>query len=238
MRLRWVAIPVALLVAGVAGGFADATLVGLEYQVVTTSTRSMAFDGTTRLVLRNDLTPARGDIVLFDTPTTWHDPDAQLVKRVVGVGGDTVACCDTAGRLTVNGRSITENYLRADPPGPQQTFPAVTVPAGDVFVAGDNRNNSFDSRFAGPVPLSDVTGVAVATMPARLDVRPLPPTTAFAGLPGASPGTDSWYGFWVWLVVVAAAVALVAFLWLVGLGATALIRPGRRRRAALSQRAG
>ncbi|TFC49331.1 signal peptidase I [Cryobacterium sp. TMT2-17-1] len=140
----------------------------------------------------------RGDIVVFRDPGGWLGPvapapieagntvvdgiqwlaaeaglrvpdsDDHLVKRVIGLPGDDVACCDAAGSTTVNGEPITEPYLKL-PPGAIRTSEydfSVTVPAGGLWVEGDNRYNSADSRLHtdtpgnGFVPVSHVVGRA------------------------------------------------------------------------------
>ncbi|MEV7044295.1 signal peptidase I [Amycolatopsis sp. NPDC051061] len=79
---------------------------------------------------------------------------------MVGLAGDTVACCADE-RLSVNGKPITEPYIT---PGFEGLFAfSAKVPEGAIFVEGDNRGNSDDSRFGGPVRLSGVVGVVVAT---------------------------------------------------------------------------
>jgi signal peptidase I len=104
------------------------------------------------------------------------DRDDHLVKRVIGLPGDHVRCCNDLGQMSVNGVPLREPYLRL-PPGitaaSAKAF-SVTVPAGDLWVMGDNRNNSEDSRFhrdlptRGFVPMRDVTGRAIAiSWPAR-----------------------------------------------------------------------
>lgn len=109
-----------------------------------------------------------------------------FVKRVVGIGGDTVSW-DAEDKLHVNGVRVEEPYLRQDSRIPK-AFPlplSATVPPGTVFVAGDWRDNSRDSRLYkdqannGAIPLSAVVGTVVAT-----DSGPLPQTRAFidAGL--------------------------------------------------------
>ena len=134
----------------------------------------------------------RGDIIVFSDPNDWLHTSAtdtedkgffarfmetigllpassgqHLVKRVIGVGGDTVACCDAQGRLTVNGVAIDETYL--DPGvAPSEFEFSATVPHGQLWVMGDNRSNSNDSRQHqmmdgnGYVPTSRVVGRAWA----------------------------------------------------------------------------
>ena len=85
-----------------------------------------------------------------------------LVKRVIGVGGDKVECCDPQGRIMLNGVGIDENYLKDGSTSDQVTF-SVLVPENHFFVMGDNRGNSEDSRFHldknnGMVPESEVIG--------------------------------------------------------------------------------
>lgn len=133
----------------------------------------------------------RGDIVVFkdtqgwlkeipkdDGPVSWigdvatfiglapDNSQQHLVKRVIGLPGDKVVCCDADGKLTINGTAITEPYLY---PGaaPSDTPFGVTVPEGKLWVMGDHRNNSQDSRFhnsyddTGFVPIDDVEGRAI-----------------------------------------------------------------------------
>jgi signal peptidase I len=94
--------------------------------------------------------------------------EQDFVKRIVGLPGDRVVCCDAEGRVTVNGRPVEEDYL---PEGtrPSETTFDVTVPAGRLWLMGDNRSNSADSRAhlgdpgGGMVRISDVVGRAAAT---------------------------------------------------------------------------
>jgi signal peptidase I len=97
--------------------------------------------------------PSRGDIVVLRSPINAQE---DLVKRIVAVAGDRVAVSD--GRLYVNGVAQDEPYLleqdiRGD-------MPETAVPAGHVFVMGDNRNNSGDSRMFGPVSTESLVGSA------------------------------------------------------------------------------
>jgi signal peptidase I len=133
----------------------------------------------------------RGDVVVF-TDSEWGD--LPLVKRVVGIGGDTVACCETSGRLTVNGKVVEEPYVHGMPGGraSMSDFEA-TVPTGQLFLLGDERGGSLDSRVhlqdpsQGSVPRSTVDARvdAVAWPPGRMIARP----EGFAALPGGVSGT-------------------------------------------------
>jgi signal peptidase I len=112
--------------------------------------------------------PKRGDIIVFKDPGDWLNADetrtasnpvtktleavglypsgGHLVKRVIGIGGDRVKCCDEKGRVTVNGKALDESsYL------PKGTLPSdenfdVRVPEGHLWMMGDNRGDSYDSR--------------------------------------------------------------------------------------------
>jgi signal peptidase I len=111
--------------------------------------------------------PARGDLVAFHAPRTGEI----LLKRVVAVGGDTVGLED--GVLVVDGRRIREPY--ADPKAIDSVyFGPVRVRPGTIFVMGDNRANSEDSRDFGAVPTDRIIGRAVARVwpPARWGTTP------------------------------------------------------------------
>jgi signal peptidase I len=140
----------------------------------------------------------RGDIVVFEDPDSWLGPtvpvqrgavssavhDAvtfvgllptdegnHLIKRVIGLPGDHVVCCDKQHRLTVNGTPINEPYLKPGDAPSEQPFD-VTVPAGRVWVMGDHRSDSADSRFHddnsggrnGSVPEDLIVGRAVSVV--------------------------------------------------------------------------
>lgn len=91
------------------------------------------------------------DFVLGTFGITAPDSAEHLVKRVIGLPGDTVECCDAEGRLLVNGVPIDETYIRAGSIPSELDF-SVTVPEGSYWVMGDNRQNSTDSRYHQELP--------------------------------------------------------------------------------------
>jgi signal peptidase I len=165
----------------------------------------------------------RGDIVVFKDPGGWLDPtvptqrskiggalhdgltfigllpndaDDHLIKRVIGLPGDHVVCCNTKGQLTVNGVAITEPYIYPGNAPSDKDF-NITVPAGKIWVMGDHREISRDSRFNDPggtgrdgsVPIDLVVGRAIVI------VWPLSragwlsvPNATFAKVPAATAG--------------------------------------------------
>ena len=87
-----------------------------------------------------------GEWLLSVTGLSAPDNDQHLVKRVIGVGGDHIICCDADNRITINGKAIIEPYV-AKGSNPSNTEFDVTVPKGSFWVMGDNRGNSEDSRY-------------------------------------------------------------------------------------------
>lgn len=111
--------------------------------------------------------PKRGDIIVFRAPVVG---DEDWVKRVIGLPGDTIAISD--GKLLLNGKVIPEPFI-AQPMDPTHNFGPLRIPPGELFVMGDNRNVSEDSRMIGPIAISSVIGrVALIIWPLR-DVRVL-----------------------------------------------------------------
>ncbi|MER5531289.1 signal peptidase I [Streptomyces sp. NPDC002677] len=136
-------IAVALGIVLFLGGFAWAAVVYRPYTVPTSSMTPTIDAGDRVLGQRIDGGEVRrGDVVVFHD-TSWVS-NADVVKRVVAIGGDTVACC-TNGKLTVNGKQIDEPYLPAGSLAELQGFPTVTVPKGRLFLLGDERQGSLDS---------------------------------------------------------------------------------------------
>jgi signal peptidase I len=115
----------------------------------------------------NDL--RRGDIVAFRSPDGSAGPTT-VVHRVLALPGETIEARDR--RVLVNGRPLNEPYLGAGVT--TQAFAAVTVPPGHYWMMGDNRGNSKDSRFYGPVPAGNVEGVVTSILSPAGRVRSFP----------------------------------------------------------------
>ncbi|MEU2061415.1 signal peptidase I [Streptomyces sp. NPDC013455] len=117
-----------------------------------------------KLAYRFGAQPRRGDVIVFDG--TGYFGNADYIKRVVGVGGDHVVCCDQKGRIEVNGRPVDETaFLYPGDTASSVPFDVV-VPSGRLFVLGDHRSDSSDSRDhlgspgGGMIPVGDVVGRA------------------------------------------------------------------------------
>jgi signal peptidase I len=163
---------------------------------------------------------ARGDIIVFSGQDSWG-PDAPppssnpvvriwddvlsgiglqssqtyYIKRVIGLPGDKVACC-TDGKLTVNGVPLTETSYVYPGAAPSFAFKAVTVPAGHLWVMGDNRGDSEDSRWhtydpgGGAIPENEVVGRAFMIIwpPSAVNDLPIPSTFGQAALHAGAAG--------------------------------------------------
>jgi signal peptidase I len=191
-------------------------------------------------VVYNFREPARGEVVVFRGTDAWAPENVEdgnigafakigrglgdlvgvsrpgekdFIKRVIGLPGDTVSCCDVDGRVFVNGQPLDENYVIRDSPldnGPagvqdcrSRRFDEVVVQPGQVFVMGDHRQVSQDSRCQGQVPIDNIIGRAFVivwpndrwnalSQPATFDNVPGPATAVGAGPPApATPGTGA-----------------------------------------------
>jgi signal peptidase I len=223
-RRRPLRTALVVLVLGVllAGSAAVPLLTG--YHAYNASSGSMApgIRPGDRVVTHTGGTPERGDLVLVDA-TAWGTGPLAF-RRVIGVGGDRVACC-TAGRVTVDGKPLAEPYTAATgSANAGQPDYAVTVPAGRLFLLGDNRADAVDSRTnltrdQGTLPVSAVKGRVV-----------------WEAQGGAVAGADGSLAVYVGLVgfgLLLAGLALIALL------VSAVVSASRRRsRPAVASPAG
>ena len=145
------------------------TFVAQPYKVQQRSMETTLLSG--QYVLVDKLTPrwtpfSRGDIVVFDPPASWavETNGVPLIKRVIGLPGDHVELRD--GDVLVNGATLIEPYLYRGPAGETQPTDAQSdgsewvVPSGSLFVMGDHREASSDSRTFGPIEIAHVIGRA------------------------------------------------------------------------------
>lgn len=119
--------------------------------------------------------PDRGDVIIFHYPP---DPEREpYIKRIIGLPGDSVRV--SGGRVLINDHALSEPYISADP-----TYEgAWVIPAGSLFVLGDNRNSSSDSHQWGMVPLENVIGKAEVVYWPPAEWKLLNQDTAFAAEP-------------------------------------------------------
>ncbi|MGW6706549.1 signal peptidase I [Streptomyces sp. NPDC054956] len=178
------------------GGFVWGAVVYQPYTVPTDSMVPTVKPGDRVLAQRIDGGEVRrGDVVVFKDEQ-WSD--SPMVKRVVGIGGDTVRCCGDGGRLTVNGKELDEPYIEeekldvADAPGgsASRTPFEVTVPEGNLFLLGDRRGASLDSR--AHLQEAGQGTVARSAVKARVDALAWPSMSmlerpgTYASLPGGT----------------------------------------------------
>ena len=146
----------------------------------------IVFDGTDSFVPAGDKpqrNPISGALTWVGQSLGLIQPDSSdFIKRVIGVAGDRVVCCDVEGRITVNGVALDESYLYPDDVPSYDQFDVV-VPEGKLWVMGDHRSNSADSRShmgdpgGGFVPTSKVIGRGMVVLwpPSELKVLGIPP---------------------------------------------------------------
>jgi signal peptidase I len=192
-RSFWVELPILVLVAVLVAIVVRTFVVQTFYIPSGSMENTLLIDDRVLVnkVVYRFRDPDRGEVVVFLPPSSWNvGPDKEdYIKRVIGTGGDRVACCDPAGRVTVNARALREDYLFPGDVPSAQPFD-VTVPKGNIFLLGDHRSASADSRYhltddQGTVPVDRVVGrafvvfwpvnrVASLSVPDTFDAVPAP----------------------------------------------------------------
>ena len=147
--------------------FVIQTFIAQPYQVQQNSMERTLEPG--QYVLVDKLTPrwdsySRGDIIVFNPPPAWTPDPTPFIKRVIGLPGDVVTVEDD-GLVYVNGTPLDEPYTYTNGAGVHEPTTSIgekrwVVPAGELFVMGDHRAKSADSRSFGPIKESDVIGRA------------------------------------------------------------------------------
>jgi signal peptidase I len=180
--------------------------------VVPSGSMLPTIEQTDRIVVSKLSDPDRGDVVVFEDPGGWlpagdlperrsgmlgralefvgvlpASDTGYLVKRLIGLPGDHVVCCDDRGRVTVNGEPLNESYLPRGTAPSLQRFDVV-VPRGRIWVMGDNRSNSGDSRphlrdGTAFVPVVNVVGPAFAIVWPLADITDLDAPSTFRDVP-------------------------------------------------------
>jgi signal peptidase I len=192
------------------------TVLALVSGVITVITTGKAFTEPSTS-MANTIRP--GEVVVVARTTQVHRGDViveqqtspalgNYVRRVIGLPGDHVACCDARGRITVNGKPLNESYVY---PGdmPSEVRFKVTVPNGHLWLLGDHRSVSYDSRELGPLDVR-VVGRVVLVLRAGHEVLLRTPQTFVAdGLAPAGDGTPP--------ALVGAEVSILAWLLLIAL---------------------
>jgi signal peptidase I len=121
---------------------------------VASPTMAPTFQSGNQAIYQRDASGiVRGDVVVVQVP----GEDGVLVRRIIGLPGDRVACCDSAGRVVVDGKALNEDYL---PPGvvPSRTKFTVALAPEQIWLMGDNRAIAVDSRMWGALAMSDIVG--------------------------------------------------------------------------------
>jgi len=166
----------------------------------------------------------RGDLVVIQSP------NGLLVRRVIGLPGDRVMCCNSDGWMEVDGKALMEDYLPFNAAPSQYPF-AVTLSGGQMWVMADNRAGAIDSRTWGPQPMSDILGrVFGVSGPDGLTSLTTPETFIADGLAPADHRLP-----FPFVLLGAASVALVA---VIAQGTVGTIRWAMRRRRRKRQSVG
>lgn len=166
--LPWIVVPIVVVVL-------LRMFVFTMYEIPSSSMENTLRIGDRVMVVKPSIAkPERGDIITFKDPGGWLPLNEKkhsdiLIKRLIGMPGDTVECEGGGAPIVVNGYPLDESAYLQEGMAPSEIPFSVTVPEWHVFVLGDNRTNSADSRYhlndvgtdgTGTVPMENITGVS------------------------------------------------------------------------------
>lgn len=196
---------------------------------VSTPTMENTVPSGDRVLLAPGTGVRRGDVVVLRVPVSVSGTSTVFVKRVIGLPGDHVACCDSRGRVTVNGRPLDESYLYPGDPPSRSGF-SVSLGPGQIWVMGDSRTISVDSRKWGPVPISGMAGrVVLVNHGLSFTALHTPRTYVTEGLAPADTRSDAYL---VLALLIACSIAALLVLALAGV-ASLMVGHRRATRAAI-----
>jgi len=206
--IYWALLGVSVL--ALAAGVATVLTTGRVFTEPSTSMANTIRPGDVVVVARTAQVH-RGDVIVEQQAVP---APGNYVRRVIGLPGDHVACCDAHGHITVNGKPLDESYLY---PGnaPSEVRFRVTVPKGHLWLLGDHRRVSYDSRELGPLTVRVVGRVILVWHGGHLALLQTPQTFAADGLAPASRGTPP--------TLTGAVVAMLACLLLIVLVITGVV---------------
>jgi signal peptidase I len=177
---------VVLCAAALIGGATTVLTTARSFTEPSTSMENTIMPGDTVVVDRT-LQVHRGDVIVEEQPSTGP---GYYIRRVIGVPGDHVACCDVHGRITVNGKALDETYLYlTDAPAPARFN--ITVPVGKLWLLGDHRSIARDSRTEGALAVEVVGRVFLIVRSGHATFLQVPQTFIARGLAPASEPTPA-----------------------------------------------
>jgi signal peptidase I len=196
----------------VIGGAVSVLTAIRTFSVPSTSMENTVRPGDTVVVVRTTQVH-RGDVIVEQQPTVGP---GYYIRRVIGLPGDHVVCCNARGQITVNGKSLTETYVYPGDPSSRVRFD-VTVPAGEMWLMGDHRSIADDSQGEGPLAVRVVGRVFMILRSGHVIFLQTPRTFVADGLaPGGSQIPPALIG--------AAAGSLAFLLLLAALSLFAIVR--------------
>ncbi len=148
---------------------------GYVYTVKATSMEPTLVPGDQVEVTKDTGVLKRGDLVDFKLPLRFHTPENDtMIKRIIGLPRETIS--SSGATVLINGTPLSERYLESnDAPGP--AIASQVIPSGEYFVLGDNRTDSLDSSYLGPIPSTSIIGIATRIVAPPSRSGPIPTTS-------------------------------------------------------------